>query len=225
MSVRLWVWAVPLLLYGIFWLWYTPLSGQMKLGEIDEIVASMEARGADAATIERLRTFFEEDDGRSFMMVNILDLEDNPAELPATGRGASSDELMGHYMEYMWPALFSRACHPVFAAQSVGATMDVVAIEAAEHWESAVMMRYRSRRDLWEISSDPKFGVRHDYKFAALEKTIAFPVVPQLFLGDPRLILFLLLIAVLSLIDNFVLRRRFARPITGRSGPEQSEAV
>ncbi|MEL6956906.1 MAG: hypothetical protein AAFO88_09715 [Pseudomonadota bacterium] len=45
---------------------------------------------------------------------------------------------------------------------------------------------------------------------AALEKTIAFPVVPQLFLGDPRLILFLVLIAVLSLVDNFVLRRRRA---------------
>ncbi|MEO0784312.1 MAG: hypothetical protein AAFY10_01340 [Pseudomonadota bacterium] len=207
-SLRMWVWLVPFALYGLFWLWYTPLAGPMTQAEIDDAVASLEQRGAEPETIERLRTFFEADDGRSFIMVNILDQVDDPIEMPATGPGASAGELMGHYMEYMWPALFSRACHPVFAGQSVGATMDVVGIEGAERWESAAMMRYRSRRDMWEISSDPRFGDRHDYKVAALEKTIAFPVVPQLFLGDPRLILFLVLIAVLSLVDNFVQRRR-----------------
>ncbi|MEL6955608.1 MAG: hypothetical protein AAFO88_03110 [Pseudomonadota bacterium] len=177
-SLRMWVWLVPFTLYGVFWLWYTPLSGPMTQAEIDDAVASLEQRGAEPETIERLRTFFEADDGRSFIMVNILDQVDDPVEMPATGPGASASDLMGHYMEYMWPALFSRACHPVFAGQSVGATMDVVGIEGAERWESAAMMRYRSRRDMWEISSDPRFGDRHDYKVAALEKTIALPVLP-----------------------------------------------
>lgn len=216
-SVRLWVWVLPFLLYGMFWLWYTPLSGPMKPAEIENIVGSLEARGADPATIERLRSFFEEDDGRSFIMVNIIDLADDPPDLPATGPDASSAELMGHYMEYMWPALFRRACHPVFAGGSVGAAMDVAGIDGAEQWGSAAMMRYRSRRDMWAISSHPSFRDRHDYKLAALEKTIAFPVRPQLFLGDPRLILFLVLISVLSLVDNFVLRRR-------RSGPDVNRA-
>ncbi len=224
-SVRLWVWLVPFLLYGVFWLWYTPLSGPMTPSEVDQIIATLEQRGAEPETIERFRNFFEADDGRAFIMVNIMDLADDPAELPATGPGASADELMGHYMEYMWPALFSRASHPVFAGGSVGAAMDVTGIEGAQQWESAALMRYRSRRDMWEISSHPSFGDRHDYKLAALEKTIAFPVTPRLFLGDPRLILFLVLVSLLSLLDNFVLRGRTARRLAGAGKAQLNEAT
>ena len=224
-SARFWVWVVPLLLYGVFWLWYTPLSGPLKPGEIEEIIGTLESRGADQVTIERLRTFFEEDDGRSFFMVNVLDMADDPIALPATGPDAGSAELMGHYMEYMWPALFSRASHPVFAGGSAGPSMDVVGIDGAEQWGSAAMMRYRSRRDMWEISSHPSFADRHDYKLAALEKTIAFPVQSKLFLGDPRLILFLILISVLSLVDSFALRRRRPGPEKSTSKPEPNEDV
>ena len=207
-SARLWIWCIPLALYAAFWLWYTPLSGPMTETEIEQVVATFEERGTDARTVERIRTFFEEDDGGSFVMVNLLDLADNPPELPATGSGAESDALLGHYMEYMWPALFSRASHPIFAGQSVGDALDIVGIEGADQWSSAAMMRYRSRRDMWAISSHPSFGERHDYKLAALEKTIAFPVKTQVFFGDPRLILLLLIVAVLGVLDSFVLRGR-----------------
>lgn len=207
-SLRVWVWGVPIVLYALFWLWYTPLSGPMTQSEIDEAVAALEDRGTAPETIDLLRTFFEQDDGKSFIIVNILDLAEDPVDLPATGPGASADEIMGHYMEYMWPALFSRASHPIFAGQAVADSVDVVGIEGAEQWGSAALMRYRSRRDMWEISSHPSFRERHDYKVAALEKTIAFPVAPQLVLGDPRFLLILILLAALSLIDNFVLRKR-----------------
>lgn len=207
-SLRVWIWAVPMVFYAIFWLWYTPLSGPMTQVEVDEIVAALEAEEAPPETVALLRRFFEEDDGRSFLMVNLLDMEDNPIELPATGPGAEADTLMGHYMEYMYPALFARASHPVFLGQAVNDSMDIVGIEGAERWERAALMRYRSRRDLWEIGSHPSFNERHEYKIAALEKTIAFPVRPQIFFGDPRLILFLILIAILSTLDNWVLRKR-----------------
>lgn len=218
-SLRLWVWLVPFLFYGVFWLWYTPLSGPMTQSEVEEIIATLEQRSAGPERIERFRTFFEADDGRSFIMVNILDLAGDPAELPATGPGASANDLMAHYMEYMWPALFSRASHPVFSGGSISSVMDVHGIEGAERWDSAALMRYRSRRDMWEISSHPSFGDRHDYKIAALEKTIAFPVAPQLFLGDPRLILFLVLVSLLCLVDNFLLRRTGGRRGLGSAKP------
>lgn len=141
-------------------------------------------------------------------MVNLIDMQDDPIELPATGPGASADDLMGHYMEYMYPALFRRASHPVFVGQAINTSMDIVGIEGAEEWETGALMRYRSRRDLFHIGSHPSFDERHDYKIASLEKTIAFPVQPQLFFGDPRLILFLVLITALSLLDNWVLRKR-----------------
>jgi len=40
----------------------------------------------------------------------------------------------------------------------------------------------------------------HEYKVAALEKTIAFPAEPDLYLGDPRMILglFLLIIGLVA---------------------------
>mgnify|MGYP001824757558 FL=1 len=206
-SVRLRVWTVSIVLYAIFWLWYTPLSGPMTKSEIDEAVAALEQGGADPEAVTRIRNFFESDDGKPFIMVNIIDLAEDPVELPATGPDASAGDLMAHYMEYMWPALLRRASHPVFAGQAVAPAMDIVGIEGASRWDSAALMRYRSRRDLWEISSHPSFRDRHDYKVAALEKTIAFPVSPQLLLGDPRLILFLALTTLLCLVDMIFLRK------------------
>ena len=45
---------------------------------------SLEQGGANPETITRIRNFFESDDGEPFIMVNIIDLVDDPAELPAT---------------------------------------------------------------------------------------------------------------------------------------------
>ena len=53
-------------------------------------------------------------------------------------------------------------------------------------------MRYRSRRDMMEITVNPAFRGSHDFKIAAMAKTIAFPVDPWFQLGDPRLVLALL---------------------------------
>ena len=91
-------------------------------------------------------------------------------------------------------SLFARASHPVIAGDAIFTAMDIVGIEGAESWDSAGLVRYRSKRDLLEIASNPAFGEKHDYKVAALEKTIAFPITTRMNLGDPRLILGLLTI-------------------------------
>ena len=59
-------------------------------------------------------------------------------------------------------------------------------------------MRYRSRRDLMEIATNPAFSGRHEFKIAAIRKTLAFPIDPWGQLGDPRLVLGLV-VAVLAL--------------------------
>ena len=101
---------------------------------------------------------------------------------------------MDVYVEHIFPALFARASHPVIAGDAIFTAMDIVGIEGAESWDSAGLVRYRSKRDLLEIASNPAFGEKHDYKVAALEKTIAFPITTRMNLGDPRLILGLLTI-------------------------------
>ncbi len=68
--------------------------------------------------------------------------------------------------------------------------MDLVGIENAEVWETAALFRYKSRRTFLRNSySSRDVYSKHKYKIAALEKTIAFPVENQLYLGDPRLLL------------------------------------
>tara|TARA_E500000178_G_scaffold53423_1_gene49459 strand:+ start:584 stop:1183 length:600 start_codon:yes stop_codon:yes gene_type:complete len=180
--------------YVIFWLWYTPLGGPLTANEIDQYVATLEARNADKAAIKQLRAFAENDDGGSFIMVNALDLKDTlepPSGMPAD---SAADDVMDVYVEHIFPALFARASHPVIAGDAIFTAMDIVGIEGAESWDSAGLVRYRSKRDLLEIASNPAFGEKHDYKVAALEKTIAFPITTRMNLGDPRLILGLLTI-------------------------------
>ena len=43
-----------------------------------------------------------------------------------------------------------------------------------------------------EIATNPAFSGRHEFKVAAMRKTIAFPIDPWFQLGDPRLVLALL---------------------------------
>jgi hypothetical protein len=48
------------------------------------------------------------------------------------------------------------------------------------------LVRYRSRRDVMEISTNPAFADAHPFKTAAMAKTIAIPVEPFIQLGSPR---------------------------------------
>ncbi len=200
------LWLAPAAFYVLFWLWYTPLGGPLTAAEIERFTVAMEAAGSTPERLARFRRFFEEDDGGEFVMVNVLETAKNPPTLPATGPDATAEALMGHYMAHMFPALLSRAGHPVFLGAALFDSLDVAGIEGADAWSRAALMRYRSRRDLLEIVLDPATGERHAYKLAALDKTIAVPVRPQLSLGDLRLVLGLALLAGIGLADALMRR-------------------
>lgn len=65
----------------------------------------------------------------------------------------------------------------------------------------AALFRYRSRRSFLEIITNPDIGPRHEFKLAAMTKTIAYPVESVLYLSDPRLLLFLILALIAAPID------------------------
>ena len=209
---RSWVWLAPVLLYLIFFSWYTNLKPPLSPEEVDHFVNMLLANGSTSDRIVEIKRFMEEDDGKHFYMMNLLDLTDNPPELPATGLDASAEELMTHYMEYMSPALFSRACHPAFFGRVVADALDLSGIENAESWDQAALYRYRSRRDMIAIATNPKFLERHDYKIASLEKTIASPVKPLFFLGDLRFTLGLILFSLVSIVNSFYRYKRRKTP-------------
>ena len=205
MSTRMKIWLPPLLLYGVFFSWYTDLGGPLSDEEITSFVATMQSNGSDPAVIAFIEKFAREDTGRQFLMVNNIDYNENPPNVPGAEAGESAEQLMGRYMEHMIPALLKRACHPVLIGTAVYPSMDLVGIEGAENWDAGALFRYRSRRAFLEIVTDPAFKGEHHFKTAALQKTIAYPLEPELNLGDPRLLLGLLLLALTALVD--LLRR------------------
>ena len=200
------LWMASLLCWAAFTLWYTNTGGPLTEEEIAVYLSGMR-EAEDSERAARLRSFLESDTGNQFIMVNVIDMADDPPDVPGAAPGESADSLLGRYMEYMYPALFARACHPIFAGRAVAASLDLTGIEGAEIWDQGALMRYRSRRDMMEIATNPAFAERHGFKIAALEKTIAFPVEGILYYADPRFLLALLLFTIVSLVDLFIWRR------------------
>ena len=123
-------------------------------------------------------------------------------------------------MEHMYAQLLKRASHPVFMATGQDFVADITGIdrESASGWDTAALFRYRSRRSFLEIITHPAMDDRHDYKIAALTKTIAYAVEPKLYLSDLRFILLLILGFLTALIDIALFGRSNAsRPATQRS--------
>ena len=194
MTKTKWTWLVCAVVYIAFFSWYTSFGGPLTEEEIDHYMSIMAQGDADPERLAMIRKFMEEDTGDDFVMLNVIDMYDTPLPIDGVASGESSDEVLGKYMAYMYPALFSRACHPVLIGEAANRAMDLMNADGMEHWTRGAAMRYRSRRDMLEITTNPAFSGSHEFKVAAMRKTIAFPIDPWFQLGDPRLVLALLLV-------------------------------
>ena len=144
-------------------------------------------------------------------MLNNLDMADNPSDVEGAQPGESAEQLMNRYMEHMYPELLKRASHPVIFGQAIYSTLDMTGIENTTEmktWTDGALFRYRSRRTFMEIVANPELKGRHEFKLAALNKTIAYPIETSIYLGDLRLLIGLILLSLTALLDNFRLARR-----------------
>ena len=192
-------WCVLGALWAAFTFWYTSFSGPLTEAEIEDYRSRLEAAGRGGEQMEDFLRFMREDDGGHFVMVNVID-----------NAPVGAEENLARYMAHMWPALLSRACHPIFAGSAIAEAMDLSGIQQADGgpgvWDTGALMRYRSRRDLLDIATDPSFEEPHEYKMLGMTKTIAFPVKPLIHFGDPRFLL-AMLGSLLGLLADRVLRR------------------
>ena len=195
MTATKWTWLVIASAYLAFFSWYTSFKGPLTPAEIEHYMTLSEQQdpGVSAEDRARIRAFMEEDTGDDFVMINVIHLYDEPLQIEGVEPDDTTDEVLAKYMEYMFPAMLSRASHPVFQGSAVSTAMDIMNADGMETWTAGAGVRYRSRRDLLEIGTNPAFEGRHEFKVAAMAKTIAFPVDPFNYLGDPRLVLALLL--------------------------------
>jgi len=210
MTSRRKIWLGSVLLYALFVSWYTDFGGPLTEAEIQAYIAKTENLdlGGDPSARGALLEFLRNDTGGQFLMFNAVDLAKDPPEIDGAPPNADAQTLVDLYMEHMIPALLSRANHPVVVGKSVANSLDLLGIEGAEAWSDGAIMRYRSRRTFIDIIGNPEFYRRHDFKLAGLEKTIAYPIEPRIHLGDLRVLVGLVLLAVTALLDGRLARRR-----------------
>lgn len=203
MTKTTWTWLVLAVIYAAFFSWYTSFGGPLTSEEIDRFMELLAERNPDSqpGDVARIRGFMEEDTGDDFVMLNVIDMYETPLQIEGVSPQESSDDVLDKYMAYMYPALFSRACHPVLFGSAAADAMDLMNAPGMDNWTRGAGMRYRSRRDLLEIATNPSFSGSHDFKIAAMEKTIAYPLDPWFHLGDPRILLALILALVGSLVS------------------------
>ncbi|RIL05250.1 MAG: hypothetical protein DCC71_11000 [Proteobacteria bacterium] len=195
-----WIWTAALLGYAVFSLWYDNWSGPLRAEEIDALLAR--ARAQEQIEPERLaavRAFLEADDGREFFMLNLLRPHSEPVAMPGTGEKKRAREVMDGYTRHFMPALLRRAGHPALFGRAAGGYLEAWGAGADPGWTLSGVIRYRSRRDMMELATDPAFGPAHAFKIAALERTLAFPLSPAFVVVGPRVWIALLLALLAAL--------------------------
>ncbi|GAB5502159.1 hypothetical protein [Pyruvatibacter sp.] len=205
-----WIWGTALALSLAFTAWYHNWSGPLTAAEISAYVEQLQGRpGSNPEAVMTLKTFLEADDGREFIMLNVIKLHADPQPHPQTGEPTDAAELLGTYSSAFIGRLLRSAGHPVFVADKVGPFVDTFGVTERPDWTFTSMVRYRSRRDLAEAATYEGFPGAHLFKTAAIENTFNFPTQTQIQLFfSPGLLLPLLLFFVASLTHLVVMVRR-----------------
>tara|TARA_R110001599_G_scaffold353463_1_gene593074 strand:- start:125539 stop:126135 length:597 start_codon:yes stop_codon:yes gene_type:complete len=185
------IWVAAVLTYTAFWCWYvgfrrriTPAEAEATMDLLDK-AGSMTPKQRDS-----LAHFLANDDGRDFVMVNLLELKKPVRE---------SRKNLDSYQKIFLGGLLRKAGHPVMIATAASGNVENVACEHADDWMAAGMIRYRSRRDLMEVLPTTVGSEHHGLKLAALEKTFAFPASPWFMLGGPRVVVALAVALIAAL--------------------------
>jgi len=178
------IWLIALLTYALFYCWYIGFRSRVTPAEIESTMAILDAGLVDETRKSHLRHFLANDDGKDFVMVNLLEL--------AKPRKESSKNLNA-YQKIFLGQLLRKAGHPILIARAASGNIENVACQEFDNWTAAGMVRYRSRRDLMEILPATIGSEHHELKLSALDKTFAFPASPWFVVGGPKLLVPLLI--------------------------------
>ncbi|MFM5895068.1 MAG: hypothetical protein ACKOQM_11660 [Novosphingobium sp.] len=182
-----WIWGSSLALYVLFRAWYDNWRGPLTKAEIDAFFIDVEGKLSGGNDPAVLRSFLEADDGKEFVMLNLVKIEPGSVTDPATGEALSGRAAMRRYSDPFVKALIACGGHPGMVGRKVGPYVDAWNVEADPGWSIFGLMRYRSRRDLLKLAGDPRFAGIHAYKLLGIPVTFSFPTQRELsvFMG-PR---------------------------------------
>lgn len=189
------IWGSAIIAYALFWFWYVGFRPRITPQEAETATRLVQDSGhATEKQLHAIRRFLAEDDGKDFVMVNLLHLREPVTE---------SRKKLETYQKIFLGQLLRKAGHPVFIARAASGNIENVAADAMDDWGVAAMVRYRSRRDFMEMLADTAGSEHHRLKLESMEKTFAFPAAPWFIFGGPRLVVGLLIL-VFALLAEIV---------------------
>ena len=187
-------------LYIVFLIWYGGNGKPMTADEINaglrELLATDNSEHGKAA-VEDVRQLLASDDGKEFIMQNLVRYR--PKALYPPGYQYSDDprEADRRYgKSIVWP-LLRNGNLLLFIARRSG---NFFVPEGADDWHYVAMVRYRSRRDFLRFAFDANRADKFEHKWAAIEKTHVFPVKPIVSLFAMRTLIGLLLFSLGSIL-------------------------
>jgi hypothetical protein len=171
-----WVWLVALALYAAFRFWYDNWRGPLSPAEVDAFMAEVARTKineySDPAVV---RAFLEADDGREFIMSNLVRVHPGEVAHPASGAPVRGLALLQDYGRRFVKVLLRHGGHPMLVLRKVGGYIDSWNTPADPGWHVVGAMRYRSRRDMMKLAVDPTLRDVHPLKTAGTAMTFSFP--------------------------------------------------
>jgi len=194
------IWIGAALIYFAFLHWHNGSGTPLSETEVDFYMEKISTNNPDFSpeAIKRWRTFFKNDDGKEFFMVNAIDLLDKPRQIPGVAPDETSEQVLSKYTSVVVPHLLKNGAYPLFSGNAVSEALDIWGIENAAQWTSGAVLRYRSRRDMAEMAIKTDIEKAHLFKIASMEKTISYPVSLGIVVGGLKFILALFLFSLAS---------------------------
>ena len=184
-----WIWVLALGLYVVFRLWYDNWKGPLSPQEVTDFMNQVsDLKMSEYSDPKDLRAFLQADDGKEFVMVNLVRVHTGELAHPHTGKPTKGIDLLREYGNSFVKVLVRHGGHPVLVMRKVGGYIDSWNTPPDPGWHVAGSMRYRSRRDMMLLALDDSVKQVHILKTAATSTTFSFP--SQVVLGlaiRPRL--------------------------------------
>jgi hypothetical protein len=204
------IWLGAAVVYALFRAWYDNWRGPLRRDEIESFLRTMQGtNSAEKNDLAVVRDFLEHDDGREFVMLNLVRVERGDVPHPTTGVPTPGPELLQQYVRSFMPALLRRGGHPAIVGRKIGGYVDAWRVPDDPGWTMMGYMRYRSRRDMMKLVLQPRFLAMHPFKMAGTAETFSFPTRPDLMLfASPRVWIGLVILIVASFAQIGVLLAR-----------------
>jgi hypothetical protein len=171
-----WIWVLALGLYVVFRLWYDNWKGPLSPQEVTDFMNQVsDLKMSEYSDPKDLRAFLQADDGKEFVMVNLVRVHTGELAHPHTGKPTKGIDLLREYGNSFVKVLVRHGGHPVLVMRKVGGYIDSWNTPPDPGWHVAGSMRYRSRRDMMLLALDHSVKQVHILKTAATSTTFSFP--------------------------------------------------